>query len=172
MGRLHPAGRIAVTVPASPESIWAVISDPARIGEWSHETRAGRWLAPHQTAVPGARFTGTNRIGALRWTLHNEIISAEAPVELVWRTVPSRLYPDSTRWRITLEADGAGTHITQEFEILRLKPVLDRIFWRLLPAHRDRGPALAEDLRRLGHVAAGLGRPSDPTIQPAHPTKE
>jgi hypothetical protein len=112
------------------------------------------WLDGATTAVPGARFGGSNRLGRFKWSRVNEIVAADAPNELVWRTVPSRVYPDSTEWRIRIEREGDSTRIVQTFEVLKLNPVMDRLIYLVTPAHRDRLPALAGDIRRLGEVAA------------------
>ena len=60
----------------------------------------------------GARFRGRNRAGLIRWGRVCEIVSAN-PHELVWITVPTTLYPDSSEWRITLEEVDAGTPVTR-----------------------------------------------------------
>ena len=81
-----------------------------------------------------------------------EIVSAE-PNELVWRTVPTALYPDSSEWRISLERIDASTRISQHFRVLRAPKVLSVLYALIIPAHRDRTAALTEDLQRLGTVA-------------------
>ena len=68
--------------------------------------------------------------------------------------MPSRLYPDSTVWTFTVEPTAAGTRIEQRFEVRKLNPVIDRIFYALIPQHRDRSQALLLDLERLAEVAA------------------
>ena len=81
-----------------------------------------------------------------------EIVSAD-PYELVWITVPTALYPDSSEWRITLAKIDAGTRISQQFRVLRAPKVLAVLYALVIPAHRDRTAALVEDLTRLGTVA-------------------
>jgi hypothetical protein len=154
MGTLKRSGRVETVTDASPEQVWAVVADVTRVGEWSHECRGAVWLDGATAAVPGARFGGSNRLGRVKWSRVNEIVTADAPNELVWRTVPSRMYPDSTEWRIRIEREGDSTRIVQTFEVLKLNPVMDRLIYLVTPAHRDRLPALAGDIRRLGEVAA------------------
>ena len=154
MGTLRRSGRVEAIAEATPEQVWAVIADVTRIGEWSHECRGASWLDGASRAHPGARFAGRNRLGRTRWSRRSEFIVVDAPRELEWRTIPTRMFPDSTRWTIRLEPEGAATRIIQTFEVLKLNPVLDRLFYLLLPPHRDRLPALTEDLVRLGRVAA------------------
>jgi hypothetical protein len=138
---------------ASPDAVWAVVSDVTRVGDWSHECRGADWVDGSAGPVPGARFRGHNRAGRSRWTRVSEVVTSDAPREFAWRTVPSRLYPDSTVWRITLEPLDGGTRIVQSFEVLKLNPLAERLFVLLVPKHADRTAALTDDLRRLGEVA-------------------
>jgi hypothetical protein len=81
----------------------------------------------------------------------------DPPRRLVWRTVSTPLFPDSTRWSIRLEATSDGrTLVTQSFTVLRAPWLLDRLYAQVIPSHRDRDARLAEDLARLG-VAARRG---------------
>jgi hypothetical protein len=155
MGTLPREGTVTVEVAASPEQVWAVLADVTRAGDWGHESQPGEWLDGATTAVPGARFQGRNRKGRTKWTRVCEVLEADAPRRITWRTVPSRLYNDSTRWTYEVEPTEAGCRITQRFEVLKLGPVMDRLFYALIPAHRDRSEALRADLVRLGEVAAG-----------------
>ena len=78
------------------------------------------------------------------------------PRTISWRTVPTALYRDSTIWTYELEPTDSGCRITQRFEVVQLGPIMDRLFYAVIPAHRDRSAALADDVRRLGEHAATL----------------
>ena len=41
-----------------------------------------------------------------------------------------------------------GCRITQRFEVLSVGPIAERVFFLLVPAHRDRSEALRTDLVR------------------------
>jgi hypothetical protein len=151
---LNRHGRVEATTSATPEQVWAVISDVTRVGEWSHECKESEWLPPATGATVGARFRGRNRTGRAGWARVNEVVTADPPREFGWRTVPSQLYRDSTDWRITIEPVTEGTRIVQTYDVLRLNPVMERVIWLFMPAHRDRTPALREDLDRLAKIAA------------------
>jgi deazaflavin-dependent oxidoreductase (nitroreductase family) len=166
MAVVQKSGRCEVVVDASPESVWQVVSDPTRTGEWSHECRQVRWLGESTAAVPGARFRGRNRAGWARWGRTCEVVVAEAGQELAWRTVPSPLYPDSSIWRIRIEPSGTATRIVQEFEVERAPVLLDHIFAAVIPSHRDRTASLTADLERLGAVARGED-PVDDSVPPS-----
>ena len=156
MGTLPKHGRCEATTAASPYAVWRILSDPSRLGEWSHETRAGEWLDGATSARPGARFRARNQAGRSKWSRVSEIITADAPRVLSWRTVATARYRDSTEWRITLEPIEGGTRIVQTFDVIFINPVLDRVFYLLIKAHRDRSEALGRDIERLG-VAAAAG---------------
>jgi hypothetical protein len=151
--RVQLENRVEVTVPAGIDEVWALVRDVTRVGEWSHECVGAAWLAGATAPVPGARFRGRNRSGVFRWGRVCEVVSAD-PHELVWITVPTALYPDSSEWRIALTEVDGGTRISQQFKVLRAPKVLAVLFALVLPAHRDRTAALREDLTRLGTVAA------------------
>jgi len=154
MGTLPKNGSVSVETTASPAQVWALVSDVTRAGEWSHETQGGEWMDGAGSAVPGARFRGRNRQGRTKWSRVCEVLEADAPNRISWRTVPSRIYNDSTRWTYELEPTEAGCRVTQRFEVLSIGPMMDRLFYAIIPAHRDRTEALQADLVRLGEVAA------------------
>ena len=152
--RVQEANDVAVTVDAAIDDVWKVVCDVTRTGEWSHECVGAEWLGASTHAVPGARFRGRNRAGLFRWGRVCEVVSAE-PHELVWRTVPTPLYPDSSEWRIALDRVDGRTRISQHFRVLRAPKVLSALYALVIPAHRDRTTALIADLERLGAVAGG-----------------
>lgn len=150
--QVQKTGRVAVPVEADIDSVWDVVRDVTRVGEWSHECVGAVWLADATAATPGARFRGRNRAGLFRWGRICEIVAVD-PYQLVWRTVPTTLYPDSSEWTITLDATETGTTIEQRFRVIRAPQLLDRLYALVIPAHRDRNEALTDDLRRLGKIA-------------------
>ena len=116
MGTLPKSGSVTVDTAATPQQVWDLLADVTRAGEWSHETQGGEWLDGAAGAAPGVRFRGRNKQGRTRWTRVCEILEADAPRTLSWRTIPSRLYADSTRWTYELEPTDTGCRITQRFE--------------------------------------------------------
>ncbi len=150
-----------VTVASSPEAVWAVISDVTRVGEWSGECRGCAWVDGADAPKPGARFRGRNRRGGFRWTRLNEVVLADRPHTLVWRTVPRAPYFDSSEWRVSLVEDGPGTRVSESFQVLILPRLMERLLWLAMPAHRDRTADLADDLARLkGVVESGDRKPA------------
>jgi Polyketide cyclase / dehydrase and lipid transport len=160
-------GLVETVVAAPIDAVWAVVSDVTRVGEWSHECRRVEWLDGATGAVPGARFRGTNKAGVWTWSRTNEVVVADEPRTLVWRTVPTLLFPDSSEWRIELEPVDGGTRITQSYEVVRAPALLARLYAVVVPSHRDRRASLSDDLRRVGELALSTRRQG--TISTAPP---
>jgi hypothetical protein len=161
MSEVQKRSHVEVVVEATVPKVWAVVSDVTRVGEWSHECFGVEWLDGAHGPAVGVRFRGRNRAGRLgwaRWSRTCEIVSLDPPSELVWRTVPTLLFPDSTEWRIRLEIVDGGTRISQSFTVLRAPWLLDRLYALLIPSHQDRDARLADDLRRIGEVAGAGAR--------------
>lgn len=158
--RVQHEGSTSVVVAAGIDEVWDVVRDPTRVGEWSHECVGGAWVGGAVDARPGARFRGRNEQGLIRWGRVSAVVHAE-PYELVWRTVPTRLYPDSTEWAIRLERAGSGTRIEQTFHVVK-GTMLEPLYATIAPAHRDRTDALRRDLERIGEIAIGTHEPKIP----------
>jgi Polyketide cyclase / dehydrase and lipid transport len=150
--RVQMSGQAEVTVDVDIADVWTVVSDPTRVGEWSHECVGVSWMGDHTAPVRGARFRGRNHAGVFRWGRICEIVDVH-PHEIVWRTVPTALYPDSSEWRIALTPADGATRIEQTFRVLRAPRVLAVLYALAIPSHRDRTAALTDDLRRIGEAA-------------------
>jgi hypothetical protein len=156
MSKLPREGRCVVTSEASVDDVWRVVADVTRTGEWSHETGQVDWLDGADGPAPGVRFRGRNQVRRLRWSRTCEVLAVEPGRSLTWRTVPTLLYPDSTEWTIEVAPlDDGGSQIEQRFRVVKLPAFFDHLYWRLVPAHRDRSDALRGDLERLAAIPAG-----------------
>lgn len=81
-----PAARqhsVSRWVDASPEEVYAVVSDVTRTGEWSPTCRACRWVDPQQTGV-GARFEGDNQNIVRSWTTVSTVTAADPGRRFAW----------------------------------------------------------------------------------------
>ena len=156
MGKLPRNGQVSVEVGATPEQVWTVLTDITRAGEWSHENTGGDWIDGADGPSVGARFQGRNANGRWKWARQCEVVAFDAPRTISWRTIPTRRYPDSTIWTYEIEPTDAGCRISQRYEVVKLGPIMDRVFYAIVPAHRDRTAALADDVRRLGEHAAAV----------------
>src|SRR4051812_48897757 len=70
----------SVVVQASAETIYDLVAELTRIGEWSPECEHVEWEPGHTGPVTGARFVGHNRGGPfklIRWSRHGTVRAAE-----------------------------------------------------------------------------------------------
>lgn len=144
-------GEHSVVVAATPEQVYAVVPDPGRVAEWSHETTGCRWREPHRHAQSGAVFVGANRVGALKWSMPCHIDDAQPARR---RRYHSHRIQPMTEWDFELTPCDGGTKVTQRWRLLNVPRSVEFLIHVALPVHRDRSDALRDDLVRLGEVAA------------------
>jgi ribosome-associated toxin RatA of RatAB toxin-antitoxin module len=65
-----------ISVQASAETVYALVSDLPRMREWSPECTRVTWSASAQGV--GARFIGHNRVGVVRWFTFGRVLAADA----------------------------------------------------------------------------------------------
>jgi uncharacterized protein YndB with AHSA1/START domain len=101
-------GQATVHISASPDAVFALVSDVTRMGEWSPETIACEWIEGASGPAVGAKFKGTNKLGFYKWSTTPTITEC----------VPGKVFAfdaGATEWRYTFaEADG-GTSVTESF---------------------------------------------------------
>lgn len=146
---------VSIRVYASPSTVYDLVSDVERIGEWSPECRSARWLDERRGV--GARFRGSNRSGLNRWSRTCEVIADEPDRKFSWRTVPAALMmADSTHWGFVLEPDGPGTLLTQWMHIVKKPQAWLRPYIRLaMPQHLDMRPQMQATLEAIRSAAEG-----------------
>ena len=138
-----------VEIAAPIDVVWSLVSDITRVGEWSIECRSCEWLDGATGPAVGARFRGRNRRNTSLWTRTCEVLAVEPPHLFVWRTLPTRLLPDSTEWTLELTDEGDHTRLTESMRILQIPGRYERLFALVLPQHRDRTADLQADLDRV-----------------------
>jgi uncharacterized protein YndB with AHSA1/START domain len=95
-----------VEIDAPPERVWSVVSDVARMGEWSPECRKMMVFgAPRK----GAHVLGVNRRRWAIWPTNSRIVRYEPGRAIAWK-----VYENRTTWSYELEptADG-GTRVIE-----------------------------------------------------------
>jgi Polyketide cyclase / dehydrase and lipid transport len=151
---INTSGEVAARIDARPESVYSLVSDITRTGEWSPECQRCRWVDRADEARPGARFRGWNRSGLIRWSRLVEVVAAEPGREFAFRTVPDRVNRDSTTWRYHIEPDGDGTLLTESYAIHSLPQFPVSLVLRLfLRHHADMRPHMRVTLERIKAVA-------------------
>jgi len=107
----RPDATASVAVNASPERIYALVSDPGALAGVASEYASHRWLGGATSAGVGARFRGTNRRGARRWSTVSKVTDATAG-KLFAFDVSAFGIPVS-RWRYEIEPAEGGCVVTE-----------------------------------------------------------
>lgn len=102
----------SLVIAASPERLYAMVSDVTRMGEWSPVCTAC-WWDEGATAEVGAWFTGRNEVPGRTWETHCQVVTAD----------PGRAFAfcvggDRVRWGYELRPVAGGTEVTETWEFL------------------------------------------------------
>jgi uncharacterized protein YndB with AHSA1/START domain len=107
-----PTAEAELYVAASPERVWAVLTDINLPARFSSEFQGADWLDGVTEAAVGARFVGRNiHPAAGEWETTSEIVACDRPRTFAWAVGG----PDnaSATWRFELAAQGHGTLLRQ-----------------------------------------------------------
>ncbi len=127
---------VSLHMAVPPETVWALVSDVTRIGEFSPETFEAEWTRGSTGPEVGAFFKGhvkRNGLGPTYWS----------PCR-VTTCVPNEVFEFSVgldemtlnNWGYRLEPDGLGTRVTEYFRIEPSMPM--RLYWTVLGPLRGR----------------------------------
>lgn len=119
---------VTVRMSATPDAVWALVSDITRTGEFSPETFEAEWLEGATGPAVGARFRGhvnRNNKGVKYWTTCR--VSESEPGRVFAFDVLGGSRAVNT-WRYDLVSVDGGTDVTESF---RLAPAM-RPYWLLM----------------------------------------
>ncbi|MFT4087194.1 MAG: SRPBCC family protein [Gordonia sp. (in: high G+C Gram-positive bacteria)] len=96
----------SIDIKATPEQVWAVISDLARMGEWSPQCKKMFILGGPVKA--GTSTVNINRRGPLFWPTHSKVVVFEPNKELAFRVAENR-----TVWSFKIAPSDDGVTVTE-----------------------------------------------------------
>ncbi len=114
---------ISRDIAASPEAVYAAISDVTRMGEWSTECYACEWHDGVEGAAVGATFDGHNRNGDKEWTSQGTVIEADPGRSFVFEC--SMFDFHFSTWGYRIEPTDTGSRVTEWSEDLRPESTLE-----------------------------------------------
>jgi hypothetical protein len=103
---VRPEDRVTAFVAAEPVTIWEMVSDITRMGEWSPECYKAIWLTPKRGK--GAVFLGMNKDRWLRWPSPAIVTESEHAKAFAFRA------SSGVVWRYRLEPESGGTRLVEE----------------------------------------------------------
>lgn len=104
----------SAVVPAPPESVWALVADVTRMGEWSPECDGCTWVDGATGPEVGARFKGHNKRGIVAWSTTCTVTECE-PGRVFAFAVGKDDPPDNI-WRYSFVPSADGTMVTEVCE--------------------------------------------------------
>jgi uncharacterized protein YndB with AHSA1/START domain len=108
---------ISRDIAASPEQVYAAISDVTRMGEWSEECHACEWHEGYSSPIVGASFEGHNRQGEHEWTTQAKIVEADPGRAFAFEC--SMMEFHYSTWGYRIEPTASGCRVTEWSEDLR-----------------------------------------------------
>jgi len=143
-----------IDVDAPAETVYDLVSDMPRMGEWSTECETVEWQEGSAGPAVGARFVGHNRGGPgrlVRWSRHGRVLAADRGREFAFITEEGGR--ESTEWRYRFEPAEGGTRVTESYTV-RWIPTWARILD--VPTNRHR-----QLLKAMDHTLAHLKRAAE-----------
>ena len=103
----------SVTVDAPPDSVYALVADITRMGEFSPVCKSAEWLDDEHTT-----FTGDNVLPEMQWTTTCRVDVAEPGKEFTFTNLGMDGSRELVRWSYTFTPAGAGTNLGEHWEVL------------------------------------------------------
>jgi hypothetical protein len=113
----------SIEIQASPETVYALVSDLPRMGEWSPENSGGEWQGGGSGKV-GDRYIGHNRTSDRSWSVPVLVTVAERGRCFEFVTRPDE--GPYVRWTYRLEPSGSGTRVTEIWDVEQLPPAMQQ----------------------------------------------
>jgi len=104
---------VSKDIAASPEKVWAMVTDLPRMGEWSPENQGGEWSKGATEAALGARFKGRNKNGKKSWSTSVRVNACDAPVKFSFGLMA--LGKNWCDWVYEIEPTDSGCRVTHSW---------------------------------------------------------
>lgn len=102
----------SIVIARSPGPLYDMISDVARMGEWSPICKACWWDEGAGPAA-GSWFTGHNETADRTWETRSQVVTADRPNEFAYVVGGSWV-----RWGYTFTPVDGGTRLTESWDFL------------------------------------------------------
>jgi uncharacterized protein YndB with AHSA1/START domain len=100
-------------VAAPAETVWELVADLPRMGEWSPETEGGEWISGATGPVPGAKFKGSNRHEGKSWKTVARVVDADPGRRFSFMVKAAGL--PVAEWAYDIEATESGCRVTESW---------------------------------------------------------
>ncbi len=98
---------------ASPDKVWALVTDLTRMGEWSPENQGGKWANGATGPAVGATFKGRNKNGKKSWGTNVKVNACDAPKKFSFGLMV--FGSNWCDWVYAIEPTSAGSRVTHSW---------------------------------------------------------
>lgn len=110
---MSPKVSVTREVNASPEVVWAMVTDLPRMGEWSPENQGGEWVKGATGPAVGARFKGHNKNAKKSWSTSVQVNACDEPTKFSFGLMV--LGKNWCDWVYEIEPTATGSRITHSW---------------------------------------------------------
>jgi len=145
----------SINIEADPGAVYAMVTDIARMGDWSPESVGGQWLGDAAGIALGARFRGDNRRGlrgpnsrgVFRWHTVCTVTEVDPGRQFAFTVV--FLGEEISEWRYCFEETGKGCTVTERWSDRRpgWTRRIDDAYVRFALRTKDRGEWNLQNIR-------------------------
>lgn len=107
-------GSASVRIDASPDVVYAFLTDLDRLPTLSPENVRCEYLGDASSIEVGTRFRGHNKAGDYEWHADCEVTVANPNAAFTYLVPPD--FEHATTWSYEIQADGAGSIVTERFD--------------------------------------------------------
>ncbi len=100
-------------IAATPERIWALVTDLTRMGEWSPENKGGEWSEGATGPALGACFKGANSNKNRNWKTTVVVVAFDAPTKFAFALRVGKAH--WCDWVFEIEPIANGSHVTHSW---------------------------------------------------------
>lgn len=126
----------SAVVPAPPESVWALVADVTRMGQWSPECDSCVWVDGATGPEVGAKFKGHNKRGWVTWSTTCTVTECE-PGRVFAFAVGKDGDPDNI-WRYSFVPHADGAMVTEVCEFTKPLGIASKLLTLATLRVRDR----------------------------------
>lgn len=102
----------AIVIDSAPETVYEMVADITRMGEWSPVCKKCWWDDEASHGV-GSWFTGRNETAERTWETRSQVVVADPGQEFAFI-----VGGDRTRWGYSFEPVDGGTKVSESWEFL------------------------------------------------------
>ena len=112
----RPTAAGEIDIEADRATVWALVTDPERMGEFSPENKGGTWDSPWTRPEVGARFTASNERRGEVWS--TSPVVTEVVEGMVYAFVVGLLENPVATWRYELHpSKTGGTRLVESVQL-------------------------------------------------------